>query len=140
MKWIPNPINTKQCIDTGMALVLIHLIAQYYLLKSKVLLGSAIMLLIISIVIPKTLKPLAYFWFSFSHILGSITSKIILTIVYFIFVTPLGLLRSFLSKDSLRLKSFKKSSQTVFVTRNHCFTADDFFFFRNYFASTCHFS
>jgi hypothetical protein len=52
-------------------------------------------------------------------------SKILLSIVFITIVTPIGLLRRLLGKDSLQLKNFKKSKDSVFLSRDHKYTEND---------------
>jgi len=69
--------------------------------------------------------PFAILWFGLSNLLGTIVSKILLSIVFFIIVLPVALLRRMLGKDSLLLKKFKKSSESVMKTRNQTYVATD---------------
>ncbi len=67
----------------------------------------------------------AIFWLGFSQILGTIVSKIILSVVFFVMVLPVGLIRRMMGKDSLQLKKFKKGKSGVMLQRNHLFTSED---------------
>jgi len=40
-------------------------------------------------------------------------------------VTPIGALRRFFGKDSLKLRAFKASEESVMIVRNHLFVARD---------------
>jgi len=64
-------------------------------------------------------------WFGFSHILGTVISKIILTIVYILLVIPVGIFRRLIGKDSLQLSEFKKGNNSVMKTRNYNFSSKD---------------
>jgi hypothetical protein len=46
-------------------------------------------------------------------------------LVFAVVVTPIGLVRRALGKDSLRLRAFKTGDESVMVPRNHTFTAGD---------------
>jgi len=54
-----------------------------------------------------------------------VVSKILLSILFFLVVLPIGLLRKIMGKDSMQMKSWKKSSESVFRQRNHQFSAKD---------------
>jgi hypothetical protein len=56
-------------------------------------------------------------WFWLSHLLGTVMSKVILTVLFFVLVTPIGLIRRLLGADTLQLKKWKKGSDSVFVVR-----------------------
>ena len=113
------PITKKQASDSGMALVLITLIC-FVVLKHDAWLWAAMVILIINMISPIIFKP-----FAFARILGTFMSKIMLALVFFIVVFPVGLLRRILGKDSLRLHQFRKEKTSVFAERNHEYTAAD---------------
>ncbi|MBN1598158.1 MAG: hypothetical protein JW894_07675 [Bacteroidales bacterium] len=121
---IPKNITKKQIIDSGMALVLILLILGFWL-KNNLFFKIAVPVLVINIIIPKIFYPFAVFWFSLANILSATVSKILLSVVYFIIVMPVGLLRRLFGKDSLFLTKFKRDSSSVMITRNHTFTSKD---------------
>ena len=54
------------------------------------------------------------YWLKFAHILGVINTKIILTLIFFIFFTPLGLFMKLFRIDILTKKiSFTKDSYWI---------------------------
>lgn len=105
-----------QSRDTGMALVLLCLLIVHFKHAYK-LVPLAIILLIITMAWPRAFKPLAGLWFGLSHVLGNVMSKVVLTLVFFLVVTPIGLIRRLMGKDSLQLKKFKKDQDSVFLVR-----------------------
>ena len=122
--YIPKTISKKQASDTGMAMVLILLLLAVFL-KNDLYLKLAIPALIINMIVPRFFYPFAIVWLGFSNIMGTIASKVILTVVYIVLVVPIGLFRRLLGKDSLNLSGFKKGSESVMKTRNHNFSAED---------------
>tara|TARA_B110001452_G_C14827798_1_gene289043 strand:- start:88 stop:465 length:378 start_codon:yes stop_codon:yes gene_type:complete len=66
--------------------------------------------LILGIMNSKLLTPLNKVWGKFGEILGKIVSPIILAVVFFGIVTPIGLLLRLFRKDVLNLKLNNKSS------------------------------
>lgn len=121
---IPKNLTQKQLVDSGMALVLILLLIGF-LVRNPLFYKLAIPVLVINMIFPKIYYPFALFWFGLSKFLGSIVSKIILTLVYFIFVVPIGLLRRLMGKDNLLLCKFKKGKTSVFQSRNYVFSSKD---------------
>ena len=113
-----------QCKDTGMAITLIFLLL-VPLTKRYGLIYWAIGVLVLNMVKPQLYGPAAIVWFKLSELVGTVVSKIVLSIVFLVVVTPVGLLRRAVGKDSLKLKSFKKGYGSVMETRNHTFSADD---------------
>ena len=62
------------------------------------------MFLILGIFDSKILYPLNKLWFKFGIFLGKIVSPLIMGIIFFLVVTPIGLLMRLLGKDLLNLK------------------------------------
>ena len=61
----------------------------------------------------KILTPLNKIWFKFGIILGKIISPIIMGVIFFLVVTPIGLLMRLLGKDLLNLKYNKNKSYWI---------------------------
>lgn len=123
-KYLFNNISINQAKDTGMAIVLICLLINIFG-KDSLFNILAILFLVINMVVPSVYKPVAIIWLSFSKIIGTIMSKILLVILFFLIVTPMGITRRLLGKDSLKLKSWKNDHNSVFVTRNNSFRSED---------------
>jgi uncharacterized membrane protein len=85
----------------------------------------AIGILLVTLLIPILLKPLAVFWFGFSKALGWVTSRIVLFVIFFLLVVPMGLIRKAMGKDTMRIRQFKIGGKSAFTERNHEFTASD---------------
>jgi len=117
-------IDKAKSRDTGLALVLIFLLLGLFL-AGGMFLNLAIAALVVTMIVPGIFKPLAYVWFGLAHVLGTIFSKVLLFLVFILLVLPVGLMRGILGKDSLALKQWKKGSHSVFLTRDHLFTASD---------------
>ena len=116
--------NNDKCRDSGLALTLILLIAALGS-KNSALVGSAIIALVLVMTAPRLFKPLAIFWFSMSQFMSAVVSKILLTMVFFLLLTPIGLLRRWGGKDRMGLKKWKRNNLSAFVERNHHFSAAD---------------
>jgi hypothetical protein len=114
----------EQCKDTGMAMVLL-LLLMFYFFKSELFIFGAIALHILNMSIPGVYRPVAVVWLGLTHFLGTIVSKLILSIVYFTVVTPVGLWRRVFTEDTLRLKAFKADRKSVMHERNYTFTGKD---------------
>jgi hypothetical protein len=124
MKFDPKKITVEQCKDSGLALVLICLIC-YVVWKLATLLILAIVFLVAAMTWPVMFQPFARLWFGLSTALGTVMSKIILAVLFYGLVLPVGLLRRAMGKDAMRLKSWKKGSDSVFRVRGHRFEAKD---------------
>jgi hypothetical protein len=63
-------------------------------------------------------------WFKFATILGWINTRIILGLVFFVFLTPFAWLQKLFSRKNYL--SLKDSENKVFHTRNHQYKPEDF--------------
>ena len=121
---MPKKISQDQCKDTGLALVLICLMIALFK-RSFSPLGPAVGVLVLTMTVPMLLKPLARLWFAFSHGLGQIMSTVLLSIVFFVVVTPLAWFRRLLGRDAMRLKGWRQGRESAFVLREHVITPED---------------
>ena len=64
----------------------------------------SIIFLILGILNSKILSPLNKIWFKFGLLLGKVISPIVMGIIFFIVVTPTGLILRLFQKDVLNLK------------------------------------
>ena len=117
-------INVDRARDTGMAVVLILLLLELFI-GTGIYFKISIPVLILNMTVPQIFYPIAYIWFGFAQILGTIVSKILLFVVFSIIVLPVALLRRFLGKDTLLLKKWNTNSDSVFKTRDHLFSSSD---------------
>ena len=117
-------VSASQCKDSGLALVLICLIV-YQVNKYQFCIPLAIVFLVITMTYPQIYQPFARVWFGLSHLLGTVVSKIILSLLFVVLVLPIGLVSRALGKDSMQLKRWGKNQLSVFRTRDHRFTAND---------------
>ena len=123
-EFFKRPITKEQTKGTGMAMVLLLLLFSGAF-KRETLVTIALVALIVDMTFPQLYRPVAVLWFGLSHLLGTVVSKILLTLVFFGVVTPIGLARKLMGFDSLRLKGFKSGENSVMVIRNHIFTGKD---------------
>ena len=64
----------------------------------------SIVFLVLGIVNSNILSPLNKLWFKFGILLGKIISPIIMATIFFLVVTPIGLIMRIIGKDLLNLK------------------------------------
>ncbi|CDL00684.1 conserved protein of unknown function [Magnetospirillum gryphiswaldense MSR-1 v2] len=67
-------------------------------------LGLAALFLVVAFVAPKLLKPLNLLWFKFGLLLHKIMTPLIMGLLFFLTVTPVGMLMRATGKDPMRLK------------------------------------
>lgn len=118
-------ISNKQIVDAGMAFILLSS-GIGFIIDNKKLWATSLVLLLINMTAPKLFTLPAKCWFKFSEILGGITSRVILSLVFFLVLLPIATLKKmFSSEDSLKLKEWKKSNASVFVVRDHEYKKTD---------------
>ena len=74
---------------------------------------TSVIFLILGILNSIVLTPLNKLWFKFGIFLGKIVSPIIMGIIFFLVVTPIGILMRALGKDLLNLKYNNKKSYWI---------------------------
>jgi len=85
----------------------------------------AIAEVLVLLIAPVLVFPFTFLWLNLSDLLGKVMSKVILSIVFFVFVWPVSMIRKAMGKDTLNLRKFKKDTSSVFVDRNHLYTKTD---------------
>ena len=73
----------------------------------------SIVFLFLGLVNSKILNPLNKLWFKFGIFLGKIISPLVMSIIFFLVVTPIGLLMRLFNKDLLNLKFNNNSSYWI---------------------------
>ena len=69
--------------------------------------------LILGLINSKILTPLNKLWFKFGLLLGRFVSPLIMGIIFFVVVTPIGIIMRLLKKDLLNLKYNKKETYWI---------------------------
>jgi len=121
---IPREITIDQARDTGQAMALLCLIILIFFRQASFA-GIALIVLLINMLRPQVYKPLAKWWFALSNLLSRIVPRILLGVLFYVMVTPVGLIRRVLGKDPLQLKKWKKGRDSVLRERNHTLSAKD---------------
>ena len=122
--FLPAEVSNKECADTAMAMTLISLLATMYT-RSLTLLPLAIGLLLMGMVWPRAYSPLARLWLGISLLLGSVMSRLVLSIIFGVIVTPIALIMRLFGHDPMRRKAWKKGTESTFVSRGDLVEAKD---------------
>ena len=67
----------------------------------------AILLLLFALIKPVALNPLRLVWDKIGHLLGTINTYVLLTVFYFLILSPLGMIMRLFGKDILKVKWVK---------------------------------
>ena len=100
---IPSNKNFGITFSIFFLLIIIYIFINYEKLNLWLLSASAIFF-ILGITNSNLLLPVNKIWFKFGIFLGKIISPLIMGIIFFLVVTPIGLIMRLLGKDLLKLK------------------------------------
>ena len=73
----------------------------------------SIIFLLLGLINSQILTPLNILWFKFGMLLGRFVSPIVMGLVFFLVVTPTGLIMKLFNKDLLKLRKNKNSSYWI---------------------------
>lgn len=97
----------------------------YFIFDARPALWVAAALGCIALVSPRLTQKITSAWHAGAHAVGFFLSYAILTVVFFLILTPLAIMnRLFAAESPLRLR--KKSGGTYYILRHHRFSASDF--------------
>ena len=111
MSELKSHIETEVGSEKGFGIVfaiIAALVAIYPLLNNGDIhtrwLMVAVLLLITAFFAPRLLSILNKLWFKFGLLLGAIITPLVMTVIYYVSVVPIGLLMKLSGKDILHLK------------------------------------
>ena len=76
----------------------------------------SLVFLILGLINSKLLTPLNKLWFKFGMLLGAIIAPFVMMLVFFIVVTPIGLIMKLIGKDLLN-KKINKNVKSYWISR-----------------------
>ena len=117
-----KPQKTKN-IEFGMLVTLILLILSLWLNNDWY--KFAVVTLAVALLVPVLYTPFAWLWFRFAQLLEQAMSKIVLFLIFFTVIMPVGVFRRIIGKDTLRLKRFYKDKTSVFEEKKHLYAQKD---------------
>lgn len=101
--------------------IILMLIAGFLFWKEKesfqILLTIGVVLCIFGVAIPAVLKPIYWIWMILATILGWIMTRVILSLLFYVILTPIGLIARFLGKQFIELR-WDKTYSTYWNYRN----------------------
>lgn len=119
-----SKIPEKQYLETGVILMIVLVIAGLFTNQQVYYLISLITG-VTAILMPAVFHPVAFLWFGFSKVIGTVMSKMLMGIIYYLIITPVALFRKLTGKDTLKLTQLKKNRTTVFIERSHTYDSTD---------------
>jgi hypothetical protein len=128
MHWIRAiipEIRRRQVTETGLLLVL----ACLWMAWSGSATGQWLLITgvvaVLTLLVPWIFYPVAVLWFGLGRILGIVVPKLMLSLLFWVLVTPVALIKRASGRDELRLRQFRKGRESVFADRDHTFGPKD---------------
>ncbi|HCY77423.1 MAG: hypothetical protein IH620_00380 [Ignavibacterium sp.] len=119
IKFIDKSENAvkKTGLTVGIVLILLSLLL-WYLGKTSSIYFSAIggLFVIIAVVFPSLLRPFHRLWMMLALLMGFVMSRVILTLLFYIVLTPIGFIAKLVGKKFMPLR-FDKNASTYWEKR-----------------------
>jgi hypothetical protein len=119
-------MKREKTIET-MLVITVGILVLYFIFREKpwanYLLYTSLAMGLIGVFSNFLSKKVAWVWGKIAHIMGTFNSYVLLSIIFFVFLTPVAFLFKLTRKDSLKLKAQKNG--TVYEERNHLYVAKD---------------
>ena len=119
-----NVDNRHKALET-MSVLALACIAIGLIFRLNVFFYLATCLLLIGIFFKGLSVIISNGWLKFAQFLGFINARIILTLIFFLFLTPIAFLYRMLHGDFMNIKR-NSDQKTYFVERNHEYKPKDF--------------
>ena len=114
-------ISSNRSFGLVFFIVFLAITLWFYNSNGNVLIYTAIpavIFLFLGLLNSKLLSPLNFIWHKFGILLGSIIAPIVMGLVFFLAVTPTGLIMKMLGKDLLQ-KKFDKKRKSYWIKKEN---------------------
>lgn len=109
-------VKAQLVIVTGLVIL-------FFVFKSVYWLYAAAIIGLASLFIPVIGNGIVWVWYKIAEVLGSINGKILLSIVFWIFLFPIALLYRMTNKNPMSVK--REDQPSLYTERNHTYTKED---------------
>ncbi|MCC6384554.1 MAG: SxtJ family membrane protein [Bacteroidia bacterium] len=100
------------------------LILMWFIFKIKILLTIGLLIGILSLLSSFIQNQIVWLWMKLAELLGYINGKILLSVIFFLFLTPIALFFKLAGKDPM-IKKRKSGQKSLYTERNHTYCAED---------------
>jgi hypothetical protein len=122
--WRDNNVTRRENVEFGLVAILVSLFLALRSPGAHYVL-AAFLLTLVTIIVPRIFYPFALVWFGLSRVLGQVSSAVLMSLVFFVIVLPVGLVRKWRGIDPLKIKEFKRGRGSVLSPRNHVYIKED---------------
>ena len=112
--------KTKQ-LETALVIVL-GLVVIYWFKRHNALLAAAIVVGVSALLVPAAAQGIHWCWMQLSRIMGAVSGRVLLTLVYVLVLLPMAMVARWSGKGNLRMKG---GGPDYFKSRNHLYVKED---------------
>lgn len=102
--------------------IMTGLLVFWLIYKVKILITLAVVIGLIGAFIPSIARWIHWAWYKLADALGFVMSKVLLSVVFFIFLFPIAVVARMFNKDHLQLK---RKPDTYWTSRGHKYSGKD---------------
>ena len=118
---LKSKIKTSSNRNFGLVFFIVFLILGFWPITAEGeiriwLVVISLIFLVLGMIKSKLLTPLNKLWFKFGMILGAIVAPVVMGAVFFLVVTPIGIVMRTMGKDLIN-KKYNKKKETYWITR-----------------------
>ena len=114
-------MNREKRLES-MLIIAAGFIVLFFAFKLKWLLLIALTVAVLGAVSKLATQGITWLWFKIAEILGWVNSRVLLGIIFFLFLFPISLLMRLLSKMTIKMK---REKVTYYSERNHTYKPED---------------
>jgi len=103
--------------------ITVGLIVLFLVFKSRVFVYCALVIGLAGVLSTWLSEKIDWAWGKLSWLLGEISNRVLLTVIYFLVITPVAVIRRMLKRDGLT--RFDPAARSNFVEREHTFQKKD---------------
>ena len=120
----PKTYGREKELETIIVLALAGLVL-FFIFTQEIFLLISLFFLCVSLLSKKLTSKISILWLGFSYYIGTVNSKVILTLIFYLFLTPIAFIFRLCTKNPLLLK-MDKSLESYYSSRNYTPNKKDF--------------
>jgi len=117
-------IDKKYSLKT-LDILAIACIIGYFVSNLKLFLFASLFFLCANVISSRLSLAIENIWLKFAYLIGNINSKILLVLIFFLFLTPIAFMFRLFNKHKVKY-FFDKNKSSFFIERNYTFDKNDF--------------
>ncbi|MBK9731906.1 MAG: hypothetical protein IPO83_11585 [Chitinophagaceae bacterium] len=117
-------MQTKSQVYSNIIAIAAGLLAVHFIFKVNYLDYAALAILVATLLSYSLASMLSKAWMKLAEAIGYVNSRIILSLIFFLFLFPVSVVYRLFNKDKLGLKK-QAAAKTYYTERNHEYQAGD---------------